>query len=106
MSTNVCRDDRVFILFQVSLILSCESLGRKQLKRKYLRCSGQTSVLLLKKYLAMKLHFDMIKFKDFDILCNDELMGKNHSLKFILLTRWRSKVSQIPNNNITFLLSP
>ena len=28
-----------------------------------------------------------------DILCNDELLGKDHTLKFVFVTRWRVKVS-------------
>ena len=28
-----------------------------------------------------------------DILCNDELLGKDHMLKFIVATRWRIDVS-------------
>ena len=30
-----------------------------------------------------------------DILCNDELLGKDHMLKFIVATRWRVDVSKI-----------
>lgn len=26
-----------------------------------------------------------------DILCNDELLGKDHTLKFVYVTRWRFK---------------
>lgn len=28
-------------------------------------------------------------FFQIDILCNDELLGKDHTLKFVYVTRWR-----------------
>ena len=28
-----------------------------------------------------------------DILCNEEILGKDHTLKFVFVTRWRTKVS-------------
>lgn len=28
-----------------------------------------------------------------DILCNEEILGKDHTLKFVVVTRWRFKVS-------------
>ena len=31
-----------------------------------------------------------------DVLCNDELLGKDHTLKFVCMTRWRFKVSLKP----------
>lgn len=27
-----------------------------------------------------------------DILCNEEILGKDHTLKFVVVTRWRFKV--------------
>lgn len=42
--------------------------------------------------------FDKFGFIDFffwtqvEILCNDELLGKSHTLKFVAVTRWRVKV--------------
>ncbi|CAG2055994.1 unnamed protein product [Timema podura] len=30
-----------------------------------------------------------------DILCNDELLGKDHTLKFVFVTRWRSRESPL-----------
>lgn len=29
-----------------------------------------------------------------DILCNEEILGKDHTLKFVVVTRWRFKVSR------------
>lgn len=31
----------------------------------------------------------MCYFSQIDILCNDELLGKDHTLKFVYVTRWR-----------------
>lgn len=33
----------------------------------------------------------MDKYKDVDITCNDEPLYKDHTLKFIHVTRWRTK---------------
>lgn len=30
-------------------------------------------------------------FLQVDILCNDELLGKDHTLKFVYVTRWRCR---------------
>lgn len=32
-------------------------------------------------------------WRQVEILCNEELLGKDHTLKFITMTRWRNKVS-------------
>lgn len=34
----------------------------------------------------------IFSFFQIDILCNDELLGKDHTLKFVWVTRWRYKV--------------
>lgn len=31
-------------------------------------------------------------FCQLDILCNEEILGKDHTLKFVVVTRWRFKV--------------
>ncbi|VDP21482.1 unnamed protein product [Soboliphyme baturini] len=75
---------------QVSLYLYAESEELKNLTRPFVRCSVQATVTQLKKFVAKCLYSDMNRFTDIDILCNNEMMGKDHSLKFILRTRWRS----------------
>ena len=30
--------------------------------------------------------------RQLDILCNEEILGKDHTLKFVVVTRWRFKV--------------
>lgn len=30
-----------------------------------------------------------------DILCNEEILGKDHTLKFVVVTRWRFKVRHV-----------
>uniref|UniRef100_A0A914XMW2 RING-type domain-containing protein n=1 Tax=Plectus sambesii TaxID=2011161 RepID=A0A914XMW2_9BILA len=87
---NLHREDE-----QVSVCLTPDS-PIKRLKRSYIRLSSQATIIHLKKYLAKKLFFDMSRYADIDILCNSELMGKDHSLKFIQLTRWRTKGKDEP----------
>ena len=36
--------------------------------------------------------FDMNPYSpQIDIFCNDEMLGKDHTLKFVFVTRWRFK---------------
>jgi len=62
----------------------------RTLKRRYVACSSQTTILHLKKWIAKMVLMDCSRFAELDILCNHELMGKDHMLKFIQMTRWRS----------------
>ncbi|MGH0158512.1 UNVERIFIED_CONTAM: hypothetical protein FKN15_035578 [Acipenser sinensis] len=76
---------------QVSICLECNSSKLRGLKRKWIRCSAQATVLHLKKFIAKKLN--LASFNELDILCNEEILGKDHTLKFVVVTRWRFKVS-------------
>lgn len=75
---------------QVAICLECKEINQmKSLKRKFLRLSALATVTHLKKFIALKILNCLDKYKDVDILCNDELLGKDHMLKFIVATRWR-----------------
>lgn len=79
---------------QVAICLECQRLPEskkkiKPLKRKYLKLSSQATVQILRKYVAKKLKLK--SHTDIDIFCNEELLGKDHTLKFIILTRWKFK---------------
>uniref|UniRef100_A0A8C6V431 Polycomb group ring finger 3 n=1 Tax=Neogobius melanostomus TaxID=47308 RepID=A0A8C6V431_9GOBI len=74
----------------VSICLECNSSKLRGLKRKWIRCSAQATVLHLKKFIAKKLN--LTSFNELDILCNEEILGKDHTLKFVVVTRWRFKV--------------
>ncbi|XP_015793332.1 polycomb group RING finger protein 3 [Tetranychus urticae] len=77
---------------QVNILLESQSgCNLKQMKRKYIRCSSHATVTHLKKFVAKKLFNNFEKYKEIDILCNDELLGKDHTLKFVWVTRWRYK---------------
>ncbi|XP_059580515.1 polycomb group RING finger protein 3 isoform X5 [Alligator mississippiensis] len=77
---------------QVSICLECNSSKLRGLKRKWIRCSAQATVLHLKKFIAKKLNLS--SFNELDILCNEEILGKDHTLKFVVVTRWRFKILQ------------
>lgn len=79
------------IVSQVNICLECGAKQLLQLQRRYLRCSSQATVTHLKKFIALKVLNSIDEYRDVDILCNDELLGKDHTLKFVLLTRWRFK---------------
>ncbi|XP_018095407.1 polycomb group RING finger protein 3 isoform X2 [Xenopus laevis] len=111
---------------QVSICLECNSSKLRGLKRKWIRCSAQATVLHLKKFIAKKLNLSsfnecmsgqrkdeedwsvllvqkypgLVQFSvsrsnspgyQLDILCNEEILGKDHTLKFVVVTRWRFK---------------
>lgn len=74
---------------QVNVCLECINTSLKTLKRRFIRCSAQATITHLKKFIAKKVLNGMEKYRDIDILCNDELLGKDHTLKFVYVTRWR-----------------
>lgn len=76
---------------QVNICLECGAKQYSPLQRRFLRCSSQATVTHLKKFIALKVLNSIDAYRDVDILCNDELLGKDHTLKFVILTRWRFK---------------
>ncbi|KAL5022296.1 hypothetical protein ScPMuIL_001451 [Solemya velum] len=76
---------------QLNVCLECKGLNLKHLKRKYLRLSSQATIVQLKKFIALKVFNNLPRYTDIDILCNEELLGKDHTLKFVAVTRWRVK---------------
>ncbi|XP_026332310.1 polycomb group RING finger protein 3 [Hyposmocoma kahamanoa] len=74
---------------QVNVCLECKSTSLRTLKRSYIRCSAQATITHLKKFIAKKVLNGIEKYREIDILCNDELLGKDHTLKFVYVTRWR-----------------
>ncbi|CAJ0562209.1 unnamed protein product, partial [Mesorhabditis spiculigera] len=50
----------------------------------------------IKRYLALCLWNDVAKYQELDVFCNNELMGKDFSMKFIRMTRWRQKAADAP----------
>jgi len=85
------REDEQINLF-VTTHPSCEL---KPLKNKYIRLSSLATVTHLKKYIAFKLFNDMDRYKELDLLCNDNLLGKDHNFKFVSVTEWREKVPPV-----------
>ena len=64
----------------------------KELQRRYLLCSCHSTVTLLKKYVAQKIFLNQDKYKELDIVLDDEPLGKDHTLKFIQVTFKKDKV--------------
>jgi hypothetical protein len=61
----------------------------KPLKKKYVRCSHLATVRHIKKLVKRKLNLaDSFKL---DITCNEQLLGADHTLQFIALTKWRHR---------------
>ncbi|XP_043209885.1 polycomb group RING finger protein 3-like isoform X1 [Amphibalanus amphitrite] len=76
---------------QVNISLECSSSKLSKLSREHIRCSAQATITHLKKFVALKILNSMDKYKEIDIFCNDEMLGKDHTLKFVFVTRWRFK---------------
>jgi len=76
---------------QVNIVIENIPGSLEPVKRKYIRCSAHTTVNHIKKFVAKKLFDDYNRYNDIDILCDDHLLGKDHSLKFVAVTRWRYK---------------
>lgn len=57
------------------------------LMKKFIRCSTRVTVGTIKKFLCVKLKLP--SSYELDVLCNGEIMGKDHTLEFIYRTRWR-----------------
>jgi len=60
-----------------------------ELVRKYIRCSSRTTIGHIKKYLKLKLKLSAAD--QVEVMCNGEIMGKDHTLEFVFMTRWRIK---------------
>lgn len=81
---------------QINLyVLPNTSCDLKPLKNKYIRISCLATVTHLKKYIALKLYGDIDRYKELDLLCNDNLLGKDHNFKFVSVTEWREKVPPV-----------
>lgn len=59
------------------------------LSKPILGCPARCPIRVIKKFVQNKLVVD--DTLDLDILCNDEILGKDHTLEFIKMTRWRTK---------------
>ncbi|KAK7122868.1 hypothetical protein R3I94_019846 [Phoxinus phoxinus] len=79
---------------QIAICLDClrnngqmEENIVKGLMKKFIRCSTRVTVGTIKKFLSLKLKLP--SSYELDVLCNGEIMGKDHTMEFIYMTRWR-----------------
>merc|ERR1712037_548254 len=78
------------VSLQLELKDDTDSKKNLALKRRFLRCSSIATVTHLKKLLT-----SVDKHKDIEIYCNDEALFKDHTLKFVYVTKWRTKEAPI-----------
>ncbi|KHJ84121.1 hypothetical protein OESDEN_16169 [Oesophagostomum dentatum] len=64
--------------------------------RPIIRLSGMATVTTLKRYLAYSMWSNTSRYRELDLFCNDELMGRDFSMRFIHLTRCRNKLKDEP----------
>lgn len=74
---------------QIYLMRGSDNLG--SIVKPFIFCSVNATIKILKKYVAKRIGLDLSKHSDLDILCNEEILGRDHTLKFVLVTRWRAK---------------
>uniref|UniRef100_A0A3P8V285 Polycomb group ring finger 5a n=1 Tax=Cynoglossus semilaevis TaxID=244447 RepID=A0A3P8V285_CYNSE len=79
---------------QIAICLDClRNTGQTgentvtNLMKKFIRCSSRVTVGTIKKFLSLKLKLP--SSYELDVLCNGEIMGRDHTLEFIYMTRWR-----------------
>lgn len=89
--TDYHREDEQINLY----ILPDANCELRALKNKYIRLSCLATVTHLKKFIAWKLFNDIERYKELDLLCNDNLLGKDHNFKFVSVTEWREKVPPV-----------
>jgi polycomb group RING finger protein 3 len=63
------------------------------LKQPFIRLPGIATINTVKRYISLMLHGAISKYQEYDIFCNDELMGRDFSMAFIFKTRWRNQSS-------------
>jgi polycomb group RING finger protein 3 len=74
------------------IMLSLEPLeGLNKLERNLILCSCHCTITHLKKLVALKIFSNLDTYKDLDIVCEDEILGKDHTLKYIRVTKWKEK---------------
>merc|ERR1719410_1217012 len=79
---------------QVNLHLeSADPSKLRNISRKFVRVSSMATITHLKKFLAIHLmdKDDPEAYRDIDVTCDGELIPKDHTLKFVYITRWRTK---------------
>lgn len=90
--THFSRDDDLLSL-QIDPHSSVEESSGKELLqelfRKYMRCSSRVTVYHLKRFLLQKLCVPALY--DLDLLCDDNVLHKDSTLKFIWISHWLKK---------------
>ncbi|XP_034040981.1 polycomb group RING finger protein 5-B-like isoform X2 [Thalassophryne amazonica] len=87
---------------QIAICLDClhntgqsgENTVTQDLVKRFIRCSSRVTVGTIKKFLSLKLKLPSSYevpscHVQLDVLCNGEIMGRDHTLEFIYMTRWR-----------------
>ncbi|XP_061915394.1 polycomb group RING finger protein 5-B-like isoform X1 [Entelurus aequoreus] len=74
------------LMFDVTVSCVLSSPNQDLMKR-FIRCSSRVTVGTIKKFLSLKLKLP--SSYELDVLCNGEIMGRDHTLEFIYMTRWR-----------------
>ncbi|PAV70313.1 hypothetical protein WR25_03047 isoform M [Diploscapter pachys] len=64
--------------------------------RPIIRLSQMATINTIKRYLAMSMWKKVSRYNEIDLFCNNELMGKDFSMRFIQLTRCRDQPKTKP----------
>uniref|UniRef100_A0A4W5QL74 Polycomb group ring finger 5b n=1 Tax=Hucho hucho TaxID=62062 RepID=A0A4W5QL74_9TELE len=96
---------------QIAICLDClrnnslveENIVRGLMK-KFIRCSTRVTVGTIKKFLSLKLKLP--SSYELDVLCNGEIMGKDHTMEFIYMTRWRLRGETVSKPQMISMPTP
>ncbi|CAF3563758.1 unnamed protein product [Rotaria sp. Silwood1] len=80
---------------QVAICIDTKTKELQSLPRKFIICSSNATVTHLKKLLAKMIFQDPCQYRKIDIYLDDQILGKDHTMRFISLTKWRHKMPPI-----------
>eukprot|EP00048_Salpingoeca_helianthica_P009256 m.132988 g.132988 ORF g.132988 m.132988 type:complete len:399 (+) comp14818_c8_seq1:678-1874(+) len=84
-------DDEEQLSFLLERAEGCEEL--QDLEKPFVRTTIRATVLHIKKFIAQKLK--LMRHDMVDVLCRGEVLGPEHSLQYINLSRWRAQGSHM-----------
>ncbi|CAF3444293.1 unnamed protein product [Rotaria socialis] len=88
---------------QVAICIDTKTRDIESFPRKFIICSSNATVTHLKKLLAKMIFQDPYQYRKIDIYLDDQILGKDHTMRFISLTKWRHKMPPIC---LTYDVSP
>uniref|UniRef100_A0A1I7T0M7 RING-type domain-containing protein n=1 Tax=Caenorhabditis tropicalis TaxID=1561998 RepID=A0A1I7T0M7_9PELO len=64
--------------------------------RPFVRCSEMTTMNTLRKFISLQIWDDQSRYSDLDMFCDDQLMGKDFSIRFVWMMKRRGQPKSVP----------